>query len=258
MKIYILLLFFQEYMLDILLDDSTNSIRSEAAIAVSVMAEEMVFETETMTKWYWVMSQSVTKDRHAGVRRNALQFWSGVIEKHLLAQGMTDNAFPEATFSKELKKIVILNEMEIKSRLAKVLCQLSANGCLAVLVDASRDADHTVCEEVRKILRNLVNLLKNYQFSINDLHRCCHVKSKTANNRMILECDETDVQQLPILTPKEFLISATKFLDTCNDTVSAPTDGIETILEELVTSSNSTKIATESEKNEVVKKFLKQ
>jgi len=81
------------------------------------------------------MSKTAMFDLHWEVKTNALTFWSHVIKFHLTNQGMLDDSFPNVTFSKENKKIVALNETEIKRRLNKALEKLAKQNCLGVCKD---------------------------------------------------------------------------------------------------------------------------
>lgn len=78
------------------------------------------------------MATAVLYDLHWEVKVNGLKFWKNVIYTHLTDQGMLDGSFPNVTFSKEHKKIVSLDETEIKQRLNKVLDELAKQNCLGV------------------------------------------------------------------------------------------------------------------------------
>lgn len=84
------------------------------------------------------MSQAMTVaavlDLDWEVKRNALEFWRHFIKSHLTDQGMLDGHFPNMTFSKEHRKIVSLDETEIKQRLSKALDELSRQRCLGVIL----------------------------------------------------------------------------------------------------------------------------
>jgi len=71
-------------------------------------------------------------DLHWEVKTNALSFWDHFVKSHLTDQGMLDDSFPNVTFSKEHRKIVALNEIEIKRRLNKALDELAKQNCLGV------------------------------------------------------------------------------------------------------------------------------
>lgn len=78
------------------------------------------------------MISAAVLDLHWEVKINALAYWSQYIDSHLTDQGMLDGCFPNVTFSKEHKKIVSLDEMEINRRLNKVLDELAKQSCLGV------------------------------------------------------------------------------------------------------------------------------
>lgn len=71
-------------------------------------------------------------DLHWEVKINALMFWDHFVKSHLTDQGMLDDSFPNVTFSKEHRKIMALNETEIKRRLNKALDELARQSCLGV------------------------------------------------------------------------------------------------------------------------------
>lgn len=78
------------------------------------------------------MTAAAVLDLDWEVKINALEFWKYFIKSHLTDQGMLDGQFPNVTFSKEHRKIVSLNETEIKQRLNKALDELARQRCLGV------------------------------------------------------------------------------------------------------------------------------
>lgn len=78
------------------------------------------------------MIKAAVLDFHWEVKISALKFWKHVIKSHLSDQGVLDGHFPKVTFSKEHRKIVSLNETEIKRRLNKALDELMKQNCLGV------------------------------------------------------------------------------------------------------------------------------
>lgn len=78
------------------------------------------------------MAKTAVLDLHWEVKINALKYWNHVITSHLSDQGVLDGHFPKVTFSKENRKIVSLNETEIKRRLNKALDELAKQNCLSV------------------------------------------------------------------------------------------------------------------------------
>lgn len=80
---------------------------------------------------------------------------------------MIDNKFPEVTFSKEHKKIMTLNQAEVRKRLIKVLNQLSYLGCLYSFKSACLDdCDVEVARKGSFIASKIAELYKSYEVSI--------------------------------------------------------------------------------------------
>lgn len=92
----------------------------------------MIRRKEVIDSMLRAMSVAAVFDLHWEVKTNALMFWDHFVKSHLTDQGMLDNSFPNVTFSKEHRKIVALNETEIKKRLNKALDELARQSCLGV------------------------------------------------------------------------------------------------------------------------------
>ena len=112
-----------------------------------------------------VMSRAMiiaaTSDLHWEVRVNALYFWDNFIKSHLTDQGMLDGSFPNVTFSKEHRKIVQLNETEIKRRINKALDDLSKQNCLGVSQYVNKLINKF--QHLKRILNSRV-ILRNFLF----------------------------------------------------------------------------------------------
>jgi hypothetical protein len=108
------------------------------------------------------MAAAASTDFHWEVKINALDFWYAVIRKCLKCQGMIDDRFPGVTFSKTTRRIINLDNKEIKSRLLIVLDQMSENRCLAVLMTALNDPDLPVVKKAVEILEFLIKHLEEY------------------------------------------------------------------------------------------------
>lgn len=150
-------------------EEYNHIVRSEAATIAAIIYEHHDLQPELLIKLYDTISYTVTEDTEFIVRQRALQFWKNVINSHLSAQGMIDGAFPEVTFSKETRKIVILNNMEVKKRLVKILHQLSETGCLSALKMALEDSDREVRKVVKDIVNDFYDFLKKYEVNVIDL-----------------------------------------------------------------------------------------
>nr|CAH7768175.1 unnamed protein product [Callosobruchus chinensis] len=159
-----------EEILNILVYEPEGIVRSEAATVVATIYEYQDVPESSLGNMYDVASHAATADLHWEVKAKALMFWSKVIEKHLTHQGMIDGTFPEVTFSKENRKIVTLNDAEVKKRLIKVLEQLSATGCLAVFAAALQDdSDLEVAKTALDLIKDFVAMLKKYKVTEQDL-----------------------------------------------------------------------------------------
>lgn len=108
--------------------ESEGIVRREIATLFAKIYVHQELPEDILQQFYNTMSHAAVADLHWEVKVKALDFWHSVIKKHLCHQGMIDGSFPNVTFSKEHKKIVVLDEREVKKRLIKVLHQLSEIG----------------------------------------------------------------------------------------------------------------------------------
>lgn len=155
---------FQEKAIQILSSESEGIIRLEAVALIHCLYLHESVAQEKMEQLYEIMVAAVTVDLHWKVKRKALEFWDTVIWERLRNQGMIDGKFPDVTFSIENRKIVKLNDNEIKRRLNKVLMELSANGCLTVLTKAiEEDQDIEVIEKAVDVTKKFAALLDKYK-----------------------------------------------------------------------------------------------
>lgn len=155
---------FQKVTLQILSSEFEGIVRLEAATLVHGLYLQEKFEE--LSQVYETMSAAATIDLHWKVKKKALEFWDEVIWESLKNQGVIDGKFPEVTFSKENRKIVMLNGNEIKKRLQRVLLELNINGCLDVLSKAvQEDCDIEVVEKAVEVTKKFVTLLNKYQFT---------------------------------------------------------------------------------------------
>lgn len=78
---------------------------------------------------------------------------------------MIDDEFPPVIFSKEQKKIVKLDDKEIRKRLFKALDCMSNAGCFNVFqaILENEEAPRKVYRLVVKIVTKLLNLLQQYE-----------------------------------------------------------------------------------------------
>ncbi|CAG9824587.1 unnamed protein product [Phaedon cochleariae] len=159
-----------EKIIRILYVEQEGIVRTEAAALIDSIYTNREVSVVTLSKFYDIMHHAVIADLHWETRVNALQFWKNVINRHLFQQGMIDGDFPEFTFSKEKRKIINLNEVEVKMRLIKVLNQLSENGCLSAFQFALQDdCDLEVTKYATDAVNDFVLLLKKYRITTCDV-----------------------------------------------------------------------------------------
>lgn len=114
---------------------------------------------------YSLMSSAALDDLHWEVQIAALTFWQHVIQKHLSNKGMIDGKFPKVTFSKEKRKIVVLDEKEVKKLLSSILYDLSDIGCLTVLHGCLNEEFNTEVMAIANCMSTkLVNILDCYNY----------------------------------------------------------------------------------------------
>ncbi|XP_066260764.1 uncharacterized protein [Euwallacea similis] len=154
---------FLDKILSIFENETEGIVRKEAVTLIHQINKFQHFPNCMQNRLYDVMTHGAVGDLHWEVKCNALDFWLNVIKVHLVNQGMIDDKFPEVTFSKEHRKIVTLNEIEVRKRLVKVLNQLSHNGCLYVLkATCLDDCDVEVSRKSATALVKLGEMLKFY------------------------------------------------------------------------------------------------
>lgn len=152
-----------------LCEESHHIVRMEAATLVAIIYDSHELSAKNLVKFYNIMSYTVAEDSQSNVRRGALKFWKNVIDFHLLTQGMIDGEFPEVTFSKDSRKIVVLSYSEVKNRVVKVLHQLSETGCLSAIKMTLEDCDNEVRLTATDIVNDLYDLIKKYRIQIFDI-----------------------------------------------------------------------------------------
>ncbi|XP_012283609.1 uncharacterized protein LOC105701446 [Orussus abietinus] len=148
-------------------NESEAVVRREAVILIKELYVYRKWPKSKIEVMSHMMATSAVLDLHWEVKTNALEFWKHFIKSHLTDQGMLDGSFPNVTFSKEHRKIVTLNETEIKRRLNKALDELAKQRCLGVLLATLEDD----CDfEVSRISASIVNKLKWFllKYKINE------------------------------------------------------------------------------------------
>ncbi|XP_019865308.2 uncharacterized protein LOC109594533 isoform X2 [Aethina tumida] len=151
--------------------ERVDSLRAELVCLIISIYDEDYFIDEQMNELYNIMSHLGVYDYELEVRVNVLHFWKKVIEKLLSEQGMIDNEFPEVTFSKDTRKIIILDDQEILKRLRKVMNTLSEVGCLFVLFRISISSKKEEKDICWNVINKLLEILKKYNVEIGNIEQ---------------------------------------------------------------------------------------
>lgn len=145
-------------------NESEAIVRREAVNVIKELYVHQKWSNTIVNSMLRAMSMTAVFDLHWEVKTNALIFWDHFVKSHLTDQGMLDDCFPNVTFSKEHRKIVALNETEIKRRLNKALDELAKRNCLGVLlVTLKDDSDFEVCKASAAIISKLKSCLLKYK-----------------------------------------------------------------------------------------------
>lgn len=154
----------QEHLISILRNNPEGVVRKEACGCLCDVYRNLRLTPAFKRTLYEHMVSSALADFHWEVQLGALKFWRIVIRSLLSDQGMLDGTFPPVTFSRETRKIVTLNETEIRKRLIRILHELSAVGCLTVLVKLlHEDTELDIMETALDISLELLNILNRYK-----------------------------------------------------------------------------------------------
>lgn len=151
------------------------------------------------------MADAAVNDLHWEVKINALEFWRYFIKLQLQDQGMLDGCFPNVTFSKDDRKIVSLNENEIKRRLNKALDNMAKNNCLGVLIATLNDeCDFEVSKTSADIIKNLKEILLKYKIDQPEpaelsLKDCPTIDTNYIKTPIVIENNSHDDSAIKIL-----------------------------------------------------------
>jgi BRCA1-associated ATM activator 1 len=139
-------------------------VRREAVGLIAAIYRFQQIPPQCLDMIFSVIAHCAVNDFYWEVKVNALNFWSTVICRQFVHQGMIDGTFPSVTFSKEHKKIITLNDREIQLRLRKVLNELSLRGCLGILITCLKDSDLEVIKKTVTVVNKLLGYLNKYKF----------------------------------------------------------------------------------------------
>lgn len=145
-------------------DESEAIVRREAVTLIKELYIFRKWQKSITDEIKLTMAEAVVLDLHWEVKINALEFWRYFIKLQFEDQGMLDGCFPNVTFSKENRKIVSLNECEIKKRLNKALDNMANENCLGVLISSLKDeSDFEVSKSSACIISELKIILLKYK-----------------------------------------------------------------------------------------------
>lgn len=113
-----------------------------------------------------IMSHVMFDNSDKHLKTQTLVFWHKIIDVAFRRQGIEDGHFPEATFSKQLKRIIHFDRQTIRNALNSILNDLSQNGCLGIFTHVFREEqDFDICNAAKVCFENLTELLKKYNIS---------------------------------------------------------------------------------------------
>lgn len=154
-------IFFQNSLPELVYQESDIPVLTEIVTLVTNIYEHQNTSIVDAFLFYDIMSYPVHTNLNKEVKIRTLQFWKKVIDNCLASQGMIDGEFPKVTFSKNKRKIVLLNDEEIKRRLHKILEELNENGCLVVLSSALED-ENDVQKAAMNVMEIIIRQFKKY------------------------------------------------------------------------------------------------
>lgn len=139
--------------------------RKEAVGLLSCIYDTQKVPNSQLDSIFSTLTHCAVNDLHWEVKIKALAFWEIFIRQQIQLQGVIDGTFPTVTFSKEKRKIVSLTPREIILRLTKILDELSARGCLGVLLACIEDdSDLSVVKATLPVIKILVAFLDKYNY----------------------------------------------------------------------------------------------
>ncbi|KAF7287892.1 hypothetical protein GWI33_000239 [Rhynchophorus ferrugineus] len=155
---------FVDKILGIFPNEQDPFVLKQAVILTQKMYKNNDILPAEIAKIYTYLSDLALKENQE-VQDYAVEFWEQVLRNQLEKQGMIDDEFPPVIFSKEQKKIVKLDDKEIRKRLFKALDCMSNAGCFNVFqtILENEEAPKKVYRIVVKIVTKLLNLLQQYE-----------------------------------------------------------------------------------------------
>lgn len=176
--------------------ESEGVVRKEAVACIASIYYHQQIPPNCLDVIFSVLAHCAVNDFYWEVKMNALRFWKMVICRQFQHQGMIDGTFPAVTFSKEHKKIIVLNDKEIQLRLRKVLNELSLRGCLGILISCLQDGDLEVIRKTTAIVEKVMGYLNKYNYI--DEHRKSKSGVSVKPSVPVMDSNYADVKPLGI------------------------------------------------------------
>uniref|UniRef100_T1PGU0 HEAT repeat protein n=1 Tax=Musca domestica TaxID=7370 RepID=T1PGU0_MUSDO len=173
-----------EHLFTVLFNESEGIVRKEAVKTLGIIYDNRKIPPQYMDTLYSTLTHCLLFDLHWEVKVEVLHVWGMELKRQFTNQGMIDGTFPTVTFSKEYKKIVTLNEKEIKLRIMKVFHELSQRGCLGVMLKCLQDdCDLEVLKTAVCLIHTLLEQLKKYNFEsmIDELEKSSTTSSNNSS-----------------------------------------------------------------------------
>lgn len=183
---------FQTHLLTVLQTEPEGIVRKDAACLVKAIYDHQNIDPQQSDMLFSTLAYCAVNDLHWEVKTSVLAFWKIVITRQFHQHGVIDGGFPAVIFSKQHKKIVTLTQKEILNRLDKILCELSALGCLGVLLEClNDDCDLEVVRIAVGIIKDIMAFLNKYNYleenTLTESMSSFNGLPSTTNN--IVECE---------------------------------------------------------------------
>lgn len=144
------------------------SVRAEAAVVITNSYDIDTMDA-TSDNFCDVMSHLILADIENELKIKALDFWHKVIDVFFRRQGIVDGQFPQATFSKQLKRIINFDQRTIRQYLQNILVDLSQVGCLAIFIHIFRKEQNVdICFATKICYQELIDLIKQHRITVSD------------------------------------------------------------------------------------------
>lgn len=198
---------FQTHLTEVVHTECEGVVRKEAVALIIAMYETQRVPSNQLDCVFSTMAYCAVNDLHWEVKTKALEFWEVFMKRQFQHHGVIDGGFPAATFSKEKKKIITLTQKEITLRLSKILNELSARGCLGVLLACINDeSDLSVVKATLCVIKNLTEFLQKYDYKDIEVNQPPDSGASSPVPGFVANCSDsvmTEIIESPVLTQSE-------------------------------------------------------